>query len=251
MAEPALRDDLSREIWLPAPRRPILPANGEIAVFRVDLAAGDGGVGLAAGVLSADEQARADRFRFAGDRRRFVIARASLRLLLAGTLGKSAEAIRFGYGPAGKPALAGEPALCFNVSHSDDLALIAIAPAASPDMALGIDVERLRPVEKIEALVLRCFNAAERAAWQASPCQSRSATFFRLWARKEARLKAAGCGLAGLEVAGEDLDDASASHWLVEDLAIDPRFAAALATSCQPTRIHRWIWQMPRGPVLI
>src|SRR5947207_7347690 len=63
--------------------------------------------GLLAGILSPQERERAARFRFPRDRRRFIIARAALRCLIARYSGIAAHDITFGYGPYCKPFLAG------------------------------------------------------------------------------------------------------------------------------------------------
>ena len=100
------------------------------------------------GYLSPDERERAERFVFARDRDRFVAGRAFLRLLLAQYLGCEPRALRFRYGPHGKPALADERSdLRFNLAHSGTLAVCALARGSE----LGVDVERLRPIGDAEA----------------------------------------------------------------------------------------------------
>src|SRR3954465_11388036 len=60
-------------------------------------------------VLSEDERARAGKFRFNHNRKRFPPGRPALRLLLAGYLKTNPEKIQFTYGPAGKPFVANSP----------------------------------------------------------------------------------------------------------------------------------------------
>src|ERR1044072_7974298 len=74
-------------------------------------------------VLSEDERARAAKFRFDHDRKRFTSGRTALRLLIAGYLKTHPEKIQFTYGPAGKPAIAQSP-LSFNLAHSGPHALL-------------------------------------------------------------------------------------------------------------------------------
>ena len=57
---------------------------------------------------------------------------------------------------AGKPVIAGAN-LHFNVTHTDGLALIALA-----HRAVGIDVERVREMANPEGLVSRFFSPHER-----------------------------------------------------------------------------------------
>src|SRR5690242_19095719 len=73
-------------------------------------------------VLSCDEQERANRFRFAEHRQHFIIARASLRQLLAERLRIALGAVELVENSFGKPGLApvyGSTGLEFNLSHSE------------------------------------------------------------------------------------------------------------------------------------
>jgi 4'-phosphopantetheinyl transferase len=144
--------------------------------------------------LSAQEQQRADRFVFARDRVRYTIAHAVLRHLLSRYCGERPQSLRFSAGAAGKPALEtseGEPPLRFNLTHSEDRALLAV----SRSRELGVDLERVR--SNIEALNIsrHYFFGSERAAIEAAPSSQRDTVFFRYWVAKEAVLKAQGIGL--------------------------------------------------------
>jgi 4'-phosphopantetheinyl transferase len=146
-------------------------------------------------VLSEDELTRASRFHFERDRRRFVVARAALRFLLSAHCGRSAEVLRFSYGERGKPALElgkGDPPVHFNLSHSHELALIAV----TRDAPIGVDVELVRPVADRDGIAARFFSPREaRAVARARP-EHRDEAFFRCWTRKEAFIKAVGEGMA-------------------------------------------------------
>src|SRR5688572_32828154 len=90
--------------------------------------------------LSDAERRRAGRFRFERDRRRFIVARARLRELLAARLDVKPEAIELAYGKNGKPGLAqrfADTGWRFNVSHCDEVAVYAF----SCDSEIGIDIE--------------------------------------------------------------------------------------------------------------
>src|SRR3954471_12416597 len=88
-------------------------------------------------VLSEDERARAGKFRFDHDRKRFTSGRTALRLLLAGYLKTNPEKIQFSYGPAGKPSVANS-SVSFNLAHSGPHALLGFALQHQ----LGIDLEQ-------------------------------------------------------------------------------------------------------------
>ncbi|WP_119154011.1 4'-phosphopantetheinyl transferase family protein [Caldimonas tepidiphila] len=149
--------------------------------------------------LSHEELERAARFVFERDRRRHLAAHCALREILARATGREAAWLRFESGPHGKPALAPAASRCsFNMSHSEDLALIAVAPRGE----LGVDVEVLREVPDALPLAERHFTARERQELLRAPAgAARHLAFLRGWTRKEACLKALGTGLS-LEAAG-------------------------------------------------
>ena len=141
--------------------------------------------------LDAQERERAARFKFERDRRRYVDAHLALRRVLAGRTGRAAAALEFVAGAYGKPRLAGPASCAFSLSHSDDLALIALAD----DGEIGVDLERVRPLPDLDALAHQCLTAQERQALAAVPQADRPHAFLQSWTRKEACLKALGTGL--------------------------------------------------------
>lgn len=141
-------------------------------------------------VLPDDERARAERMNDPGARRRFVTGRACLRSALARLTHVAARDIRFAYGAHGRPFLPGGPS--FSLSHSGERVLIAVAAEGR----VGADVERIRPVRRLEALAARWFAPGERVWLSAVPEDEREAAFFAVWTRKEAFAKALGRGVA-------------------------------------------------------
>src|SRR5512145_2804827 len=113
------------------------PNPGEVLVWRVELGVDAAALAALESGLDDEERARAARFAVPAARRRFVVARAALRQLLGHYTGTRAGALRFVAGARGKPALAGESALRFNVAHSGDFALIALARGRE----VGVDIE--------------------------------------------------------------------------------------------------------------
>lgn len=178
----------------------------EIHIYRLDLAEDSAAPDAAAwALLDAGERERALRFRHGPARRAFVRVRSALRVLLGRYLGRDPAAIAFDLGGKGKPRLAGagpDRGLVFNVSHSGDCGLIALAL----DTALGVDVERMRAMAHMDGMAERCFAESELAAWRALPEDRRGPVFFALWSYKEAFLKATGEGIAlGLQSCVVDL----------------------------------------------
>ena len=142
-------------------------------------------------LLSDEECGRVDRMVFAHDRQRCLAGWAARRLLLAPLLGLAPDRLRFRQEPEGRPYLAGRP-LEFNLSHSGDVALLAVT---SPEdtLLLGVDVENAsRPVD-CELLSSRFFHPYEVAHLRRQDFSS--SAFFRIWTAKESYLKALGTGL--------------------------------------------------------
>jgi 4'-phosphopantetheinyl transferase len=184
MAAQHLADRVSSNDDLAA--SPLPPAGPGVALWLVDLdRAAD------TGALSADEQARAARFVFERDARRFRHARAALRRLLARSTGTPAADLVFDAGAHGKPALRGID-LPFNLSHAGPLGLIGIGSAH----AIGVDIELLHRIDQADALAQRLYTPGERALLAALDGSAYELAFLRCWTRKEACLKAVGCGLA-------------------------------------------------------
>lgn len=144
--------------------------------------------------LSADERARADRFHFQADRRRFLTAHAGMRRLLGGCLGVDPGGVRFDYSALGKPALAGAVAgrLSCNLSHSKTTAVLAIIAGDRP---LGVDVESPRVVTQAGPIADRHFTVREAAGLHSLEGDAHGQRFLDLWTGKEAIVKLLGSGL--------------------------------------------------------
>jgi 4'-phosphopantetheinyl transferase len=198
-------------------------------------------------LLSAEERGRAGKYRFEEDRRRFIVARCMLRLVLSSCAGRDPRAIVFEPGPNGKPRLKDEPpaGLQFNVSHSGDIVVVAVARGRD----VGVDVEIMRcPVPGMDA-VRHYLSAREQAVIDALAGPAQARAFYRLWSRKEALLKATGEGLGGLD---RSLDLSSGSDfrrrgtaWYVADLDLQPAYVAALAVEGGAGAIKISEWRLP------
>jgi 4'-phosphopantetheinyl transferase len=143
--------------------------------------------------LSEDERRRADRLLFQADRDRALVARGVSRLLLASYFSIPPAAVEFAFGAQGKPVLAhSSSGIEFNVSHSGDWVLIGITHRC----AIGVDVERIRPLDDLDALIRQFLAPGEASSIRALPVERRLEAFFRCWTRKEAYVKALGSGLS-------------------------------------------------------
>jgi 4'-phosphopantetheinyl transferase len=145
--------------------------------------------------LAPDELSRAARFRHATDRQRFVTCRGMLREILSRYAGEAPAQLDFCYGPCGKPRLKsanGAHRLRFNVSHSQGLAVFAIAR----DREVGIDIERFQTDFAWEEIAASFFSAQEVNVLYSLPVQDRYEAFLIAWTCKEACAKARGDGLS-------------------------------------------------------
>src|SRR5438876_10450259 len=121
-----------------SPPPEVVASEDEVHIWRVPL--DDSRSTELRSTLSPDECARADRFHFDRDRHHFIAARGSLRAILGAYLKKKPSELSFSYSNYGKPSLFGEPAsngLSFNLSHANELALIAV----TRNRKIGVDIE--------------------------------------------------------------------------------------------------------------
>ena len=140
------------------------------------------------GVLSPAERQRANRFHQPADRQRYVLGKVVSRFLLGKLSDRSPALVQFRVDTSGKPYLLENDQVQFNISHAGDWVLISLA-----DVAVGVDVEQVRPSFRYEAVLSHSFSAEEQryVTESADPQQ----VFFRLWTRKEALAKGIGTGL--------------------------------------------------------
>ena len=189
--------------------------------------------------LHPDEVARAERFHFAGDRARWVAARTVLRQIVADYVDASPEWLRFGYGPQGKPFLLDAPDLQFNLSHTADLLVVAVARGRP----VGVDVEAVATDAVIDLVAPVVLSPPELAMCRPLAGQTRREAFARIWTRKEAYIKADGRGLSlplvHIDVATSEhrvrlRDDArdawtACSRWTLQPVEVAPGYAATVA----------------------
>jgi 4'-phosphopantetheinyl transferase len=159
-----------------------------IDVYFVDVNVADDVIDALGNLLTIPERARADRYRFPDDRRRSIVARAATRRFLGSSLGVDPATLVIDEEEFGKPVLRGR-AVEFNASHSGDL----VALAFSKETAVGVDVERRRPLTDTLALARRYFSAEEVSIVERAA--DAGDAFFAIWTAKEAIVKASGKGI--------------------------------------------------------
>jgi 4'-phosphopantetheinyl transferase len=199
-------------------------------------------------LLSADERQRAKRFRFDKDRQLYTAAHAAMRSVLASYLRVPGDEIQLVSGAHGKPLLAHPAAsrLQFNLSHSHELALIAVTRGR----AVGVDVEFVKEDFAFHEVAGRFFTALEVASLSALPRALQRGAFFKCWTSKEAFLKAKATGLSGkldevqivLTRDGAVGIEANVPGWYLCELQGNDGYEAALVLEggAIPVRCYRW-----------
>ena len=137
-------------------------------------------------------RARGDRLRAARDRAAFSQAAPRCGPCRRMTAGGPRQRLSLLAGPHGKPYLEGAGDVEFNLSHSGDLALVAVARG----VRVGVDVERVRDLDDRDAIARRFFSPRERDEFTALPDGLKTTAFFRLWTCKESYIKCIGTGLS-------------------------------------------------------
>jgi 4'-phosphopantetheinyl transferase len=192
-------------------------------------------------VLDDAERARAATLRDPRERHLFTVAHGVLRILAARELETEPAALSWTRGPNGKPELAGQHGLHTNLSHSAEL----VAAAISTSRPVGVDVQALVPGLDVTGLAARYFAPDEAGYVAAGPdADARAARFARLWARKEAVVKASGGRLwANLTIAVRDDVVSCAGPYRVADVTVPPGYRAAVALSGPaPLTIETLFW---------
>lgn len=228
--------------WSQPPKKLRLGSN-EVHFWRAFLNQSAANVASFYRILSPDEIKRAEKYRFRKDHERFVLTRGILRTILGNYLGIEPARILFKYNSFGKPSLSAtapdRAALCFNVSHSHELALYAF----TLEREIGIDIEYISRGFVFEDIAEKFFSRDEIAMLKQMPADVRAEGFFNCWTCKEAYIKARGQGLSlplesfsvsfaldksdvPLNVTG---DSEESRRWVIRKLVPMPGYAAAIA----------------------
>ena len=143
-------------------------------------------------MLTDEERARINRFRFARDRRTGLVTRALVRITLSRYCDVPPARWRFRTNEHGRPEIASPASpLRFNVSHTEGLVVCLV----SRGRELGVDAESLERDRRWLDLADRFFAPAEARALREAPAARRRLRFLEYWTLKEAYVKARGRGL--------------------------------------------------------
>jgi 4'-phosphopantetheinyl transferase len=141
--------------------------------------------------FSEHERARAAAYVFDRDRQRFLAGRRFLKTMLGRYLGVDGRRLQVSIAEKGKPYVANERGLRFNVTHCEDIYVLAMGM----DEDLGIDIELDRQMSDARETAQMVFSLPELAALDDLPPDELNAAFLRGWTRKEAFVKALGVGV--------------------------------------------------------
>ncbi len=195
--------------------------------------------------LSEDELARLHRYRFEKDQRRFAVARSSLRWILGFYTQTNPEDIAFEYGDRGKPSLQNNTwGMEFNLSHSGEYALCGVA-----HQPLGVDIEQLRSMDRLDGLIQRCLAPSEQRTLAEVSAPHKSIAFLEYWTCKEAYLKATGQGISEALTAIEikwtpTLElNVPGPPWQLKAFCPCEGYTAALVTTPNVRQTRFWIYE--------
>lgn len=187
-------------------------------------------------ILNPDEIRRMKRFVFERDRMHFGRVRAWLRTVIGSMLSIEPAAIHLRYNLYGKPHLCSTFNLHFNISHSDNIALLALSRHP-----VGVDVEHVQQNHSMDLIACKQFTPTEQRALRSVSREERNARFITIWTRKEAVVKGMGCGLS---VCLSDIDtgmpttapamvlgaNQMSTAWYVRTVPVLPTQLASIAT---------------------
>jgi len=166
-------------------------APGQVQLWWASLDMSNSEIDRLRGTLTPEELDRAERFRVAAATRRFIGARAALRMILGRATGAEPAEVAFVFGEHGKPSLP-DGRFFFNASDSGDYVAVALTTEE-----VGVDIELARIVRRRDRLARRVCADHELEMLARVPEEERDALFLRLWTCKEAALKAVGIGMSG------------------------------------------------------
>lgn len=158
-----------------------------------------------------------------------------VRRVLGHLTGRPPQSLQFDTTAEGKPYLAGNGSIAFNLSRARSHALIALSLGGE----IGCDIEdRFRDDDDVDELGALVLHPVEQQEMSRLTPAGRQAAFKRYWVRKEAVLKAAGSGflkepravIVGLDGAQPVWDDADGPAFNIHEKQLGVDCFAAVAS---------------------
>ena len=139
--------------------------------------------------LSCDRRHKIDAFKFEDDKKRCIMAELLLRIGLKELGYDTSNGIAYQYNEWGKPYLKNIQNVFFNISHSGEYVVCALA-----DNEIGIDIEQIKDIDVKIAKGLFHPNEYSQIINEENE-QKRLDLFYNYWVRKESYVKALGEGM--------------------------------------------------------
>jgi len=135
--------------------------------------------------VAPEKQKRIKRFRFFRDAQNCLLGEVLARVEICRSTGLNMKQLEFAVGYYGKPFLANDPRVQFNISHAGCYVACAVS-----DEPVGIDIELIKHMKP--NIAKRFFTTNETAYIIADDHARR---FYEVWTKKESRIKWEGKGL--------------------------------------------------------
>jgi len=113
------------------------------------------------------------------------------RQILSQYVSKNPDEILFTKTQWGKPELQDNQGIFFNLSHTQGFTVLAVTNFPG----IGIDIEKILPIDTKTGLAKDCFSAWEFQQMEQIPSEKWEPVFYDYWTRKESVVKAQGKGL--------------------------------------------------------
>jgi 4'-phosphopantetheinyl transferase len=195
-------------------------------------------------MLSAEKLERYHSLYFDDDRQRMLTGDWLVRSVLAKKLCCTPESIVLSYSSFGKPFLANDHGIYFNLSHSGNY-----VGAVFSNQEAGIDVEEIRPLKEPFATAGIFMSEREFSFFSDQPEETRQSWFYRIWTAKESFIKTKGKGISeGLQSITIDFSGSRVMAFKNEEpmlayyfyeIAIDPGYKAFVCACDQFFRYRR------------
>ena len=185
-------------------------------------------------VISTDQKNIAFTFRTSDNAKKYVLRHGLVRSILGRYIRHNPETVAFFTGRNGKPELdlQGSYAdISFNLSHTSDMVLIGV----TWQRRIGVDIVRMNLAYRFDDTAGYMLTPAEQAILKKTAPDLRYEVFFRMWAAKEAILKATGGTLTLMKKT--DLSD------IFEDGGYSPEYSMNYLDSQPPF----FLWQFMVG----
>jgi 4'-phosphopantetheinyl transferase len=184
--------------------------------------------------ISRQEQETACTFRKSADAKKYIIRRGIVRSVLAWYTRCTPEKLVFIIGKNGKPELSPDASagVSFNLSHTEEKVFIGV----TKKHRIGVDIVSMDPSYHYRDAAEYLFTPAEKAFLVKTEPSQRYQVFFRIWAAKEAVIKAAGGTMTRMKTI--DLSD------IIEDMLVNPEYSM----NCLAARPPYFLWQFTCGP---